>query len=362
MLALAASPPQEATHLLCGPLAVTAMALQVWSYMTPFGAPDGWMMLDGSLAGNSAGYDRDGSDFWTFMIARKPILEAIDVEMLESWHPILVDFKQVRRGAYGAGRYRSGAGCHMAFRPHQTAQLTGSLLAIREEFPIVGTAGGQPGATSEFLLHHADGRSEPLAGKSSGIVLGPGDSLEFRLGSGGGHGDPLGRDPAAVAQDVTQSRLSAQEARSVYGVVLASGSPDAEATSAARAAIRAERLRVASPPAVPLPDGARVADHAGLPLYPGIEQRGRFAVASASGAMLAVAPQPWTSGCPVIERKLTAQLVERTYLDPLTGTLLLTDVVPAGAGCSLRSEPGRWTVLGQGLGPLAGCDQRHRAP
>jgi N-methylhydantoinase B len=346
MLALAPSPPPEATHLLCGPLAVTAMALHVWSYMTPSGAPDGWMMLDGGLAGNSAGYDRDGSDFWTFMIARKPILEAIDVEMLESWHPILVDFKQVRRGAYGAGRYRSGAGCHMTFRPHQTAQLTGSLLAIREEFPIVGTAGGQPGATSEFLLHRADGRSEALAGKSSGIVLGPGDSLEFCLSSGGGHGDPLGRDPATVAQDVLQSRLSAEQARSVYGVVLASGSPDAEATSAARAAIKAERLRVASPPAVPLPDAVGVEDHAGLPLYPGIEQRGRLAVASASGAVLAVAPEPWTSGCPVIERKLTAQLVERTYLDPLTGTLLLTDVVPAGANCSLRSEPARWTVFG----------------
>jgi N-methylhydantoinase B len=342
MLALAASTPQEATHLLCGSLAVAAMALHVWSYTTPHGTPDGWMMLDGSLAGNSAGYDRDGSDMWTFMVARKPILEAIDVEMLEWWHPILVDYKQIRAGSYGAGRYRSGAGCHMRFHPHGADALTGSLLAIREDFPIVGTAGGQPGGTSRFDLHRADGTVEPLPGKSSGVSIGPDEALEFRLGSGGGHGDPLERDPDAVARDVRHGRLTAGEAASVYGVVLEGGAADAVRSQRRRNAIRAERLARAEPPAVPL-TRLDAGDEPPQPLYPGVEQRGRLAVSARSGAVLAVAPVDWTDGCPTISRPAGDRLVERTYLDPVTGATLLTDVVPAGRPCSVRSAPSRWT-------------------
>ena len=75
------------------------MGISLWSYTTPSGLPDGWMLLDGALAGSSAGYDRDGTDMFTFMVARKPIIEAIDVEMLEWWYPVLTDYKKIRSGA-----------------------------------------------------------------------------------------------------------------------------------------------------------------------------------------------------------------------------------------------------------------------
>jgi N-methylhydantoinase B len=342
MLALAASAPQEATHLLCGSLAVAAMALQVWSYTTPQGTPDGWMMLDGSLAGNSAGYDRDGSDLWTFMVARKPILEAIDVEMLEWWHPILVDYKQLRAGSYGAGRYRSGAGCHMRIHPHGVDSLTGSLLAIKEDFPIVGTAGGQPGGTSRFALHRADGTVEPLAGKSSGVSVGADEALEFSLGSGGGHGDPLERDPGAVARDVRHGRLTAGEAASVYGVILDAGAADAARTQDRRQGIRAARLLVAEQSAAAPPVDSDIAGEEPQSIYPGVEQRGRLAVSTRSGAVLAIAPADWTDGCPTISRPVGDGLIERSYLDPVTGAILLTDVVPVGRPCSVRSAPARW--------------------
>ena len=341
MLAIAASEANEASGLLCGPLAVSSMALNTWSYETQAGTPDGWMMMDGSLAGNSAGFDRDGTDFWTFMIARKPILEAIDVEMLESWYPVLVDFKKMRSGPYGAGRYRAGAGCHMRFRAHGTAQLTGALLAIREDFPLSGTAGGLPGATSEFVLHRAEGPSVPLAGKSSGVVLGPDDSLEFCLGSGGGHGDPLTRDPAAVARDVRHGRLGPAEAADVYGVVLVDGRPDDDATRARRADERRQRLAAAVPARRPVPADTRGTGPTGR-IHPGVDQHGELAVASASGAVLAVAPQPWTDGCPTLERPLTPGLVERSYLDPVTGDLLLVEVAPEGHPCTIESRPRRW--------------------
>ena len=131
---------------------------------------------------------------FTFMVARKPIIEAIDVEMLEWWYPVLTDYKKIR-SACSAPPTPGGAGCHMQFRPHGTDQLVGSLIAVREEFPLSGTAGGQPGATTEFILHHPEAGDTPIPGKASGVVVGERAALEFRLGSGGGHGDPLERDP-----------------------------------------------------------------------------------------------------------------------------------------------------------------------
>jgi N-methylhydantoinase B len=345
MLAIAASDPVEASHLLCGPLAPTAMALHTWSYLTPGGTPDGWMMLDGSLAGGSAGYDRDGTDLFTFMVARKPIIEAIDVEMLEWWHPVLADFKKIRSGAYGAGRYRSGAGCHMQFRAHGTGTLTGSLIAIREHFPLAGTAGGQPGGTSEFLLHHADGTDEPVPGKSSGVLIAEGDALEFRLGSGGGHGDPLDRDPASVARDVRLGRLSPDEAAATYGVVMAGDPPDEAATVARRAVLGAQRLRAATPAVRPVA-AATTGSGPDQPLYPGVVQRGDVACAASSGAVLAVAPDAWTDGCPTLERAVTDMLTERSYLDPRTGRALLVEVVPNGSGCTIQTSPTRWSSHG----------------
>ncbi len=351
MLAMAASEPFDATHLLCGPVAPTAMGISLWSYTTPSGLPDGWMLLDGSLAGSSAGYERDGTDMFTFMVARKPIIEAIDVEMLEWWYPVLTDYKKIRSGVFGAGRHRGGAGCHMQFRPHGTDQLVGSLIAVREEFPLSGTAGGQPGATTEFILHHAEAGDTPIAGKASGVVVGEQAALEFRLGSGGGHGDPLERDPDQVAREVRQGRLTAGQAGDVYGVIVAEGQADPAATQRRRAGLLGARLAAATPArrAAPEPDGEGAPEPDGdgsgpdLPLYPGIVQRGRHAYAAASGACLAHAPDPWTDGCPTIEQAVTADLTERSYLDPRTGRALLVEVVPNGHDCTITTSPARWS-------------------
>jgi N-methylhydantoinase B len=229
----------------------------------------------------------------------------------------------------------------MRIRPHGVDSLTGSLLAIKEDFPIVGTAGGQPGGTSRFALHRADGTVEPLAGKSSGVSVGANEALEFSLGSGGGHGDPLERDPDAVARDVRHGRLTAGEAASAYGVILDAGAADSARTQQRRQGIRAARLSVAEQPTAAPADSDIVGEEP-QSIYPGVEQRGRLAVSTHSGAVLAVAPADWTDGCPTLSRPVGEGLIERSYLDPVTGTILLTDVVPAGRPCSVRSAPARW--------------------
>ena len=64
-----------------------------------------------------------------------------------------------------------------------------------------------------------------------------GDEMLFVTPSGGGYGDPLERDPDLVLEDIVLELISPETAREAYGVVVADGAVDAEAT----AALRAER-------------------------------------------------------------------------------------------------------------------------
>jgi N-methylhydantoinase B len=59
-----------------------------------------------------------------------------------------------------------------------------------------------------------------LPGKQRSLQLLPGSVYELWWSGGGGFGDPLERDPAAVAADVGTRMVTADHARLVYGVAL----------------------------------------------------------------------------------------------------------------------------------------------
>jgi N-methylhydantoinase B len=233
----------------------------------------------------------------------------------------------------------------MSYRPHDVASISGVMLGMRERLPLPGFAGGFPGATTAFRIHRADGRIDPVPGHDMGVAINPSDTFEFLCASGGGYGDPLMRDPARVARDVELGRLAAEDARDAYGVVMAGAQVDEPATLAARDAIRTVRLARARPAEQPLADDHPVPAVDGVPLYPGVEQRGDVAVSAVSGAPLAVAPHHWTDGCPMDEQRVDG-VVSRAFLDPRTGGTLAVDVVPDGEARSFASRPDRWTHAG----------------
>jgi N-methylhydantoinase B len=47
-----------------------------------------------------------------------------------------------------------------------------------------------------------------------------GDVIQFQSAGGGGYGDPLRRDPAAVEEDVCNGYVSIEQAKECYGVVI----------------------------------------------------------------------------------------------------------------------------------------------
>src|ERR1700684_2894352 len=113
-------------------------------------------MLDGSWPGSSAGCGRDGIDLSSTMVGSDARATFQDIEVLESWYPMLIGGKRPRPGPNGTGAFRSGGGCDMSPMPHGTDKLTGEMLASREWLPLPGAAGGAPGATTSLRIRRAN--------------------------------------------------------------------------------------------------------------------------------------------------------------------------------------------------------------
>ena len=344
MMAIAASGSDApGRHLLSGPVAPSSMGLHTWGYMAEGGMPDGWLMLDGALVGCSAGNDRDGYDLFSFIVAKQSIIESLDVEVFEQRYPVLVSRKRPRVNAQGAGRYRAGAGCEMGYKPYGVPNWTGVMLGMRCRVPLAGFAGGFPGDTTKFWVRRDGQELQPVSGHDPGLNLGANDEFSFTLGNGGGFGDPVERDAELVARDIRLGRIAAQSAQKIFGVVVDSnGKVDEQATTACRRNLLQSRLLAAQPARRALPTARRPEGEA-LPLYVGVVQIGNHAVTIDSGAVLAIAPDHWTEGCPVLCERISDDAESRAYLDPVTGKTLLVDVVPIGMERSISTMPQRWS-------------------
>jgi N-methylhydantoinase B len=88
-----------------------------------------------------------------------------------------------------------------------------SMLSDRQKYPPGGLLGGGPGAAVSITLQ--DGTKPHPKSRS---MLQPGDRLSLRFGGGGGYGAPANRNPEAVIADVREGYISAEAARTGYGL------------------------------------------------------------------------------------------------------------------------------------------------
>jgi len=156
------------------------------------------------------------------------------VEVLEAQHPIRIDEYAFVPDSCGAGKWRGGLGLarqYTLLAEEATLQLRSDRMAFRP----YGLAGGQPAAPTRNLLNPG-ATATSLPAKLTG-TLRRGESLRHEQAGGGGHGDPFARDPALVAADVLNEKISAAYARREHGVVVdpATGVVDEAATRASRA-------------------------------------------------------------------------------------------------------------------------------
>ena len=356
LLAIHASPHAKGREWLTAP-APAAYGVGRWYYPDFDGQRRVYTVLEGSMCGSPAGHDRDGIDLKSSLTKSGSRMELADVEVLEAVYPVLFSERGVRLGGHGYGQHRSGAGCYQAFALHGVDVLTGNLTGTKAWFPQSGAAGGLPGATMQYLRRRADGSSEALHIQAVGVELMPGEHFELNCASGGGFGDPLDRNIAALVDDLAEQRLDPAIAAEVYGAVCsADGTIDPSATAHRRESLRRERLARSRPARHPYSgDAILFNDTNGItspkyPLYPGVVQLGERAIAAASGAVLALAPGNWLDGCPTLDTPLdtpldgrAGDLVVRAHLDPLTGRMLFVDIVFVDEEPGIEIRPERWT-------------------
>jgi N-methylhydantoinase B len=154
----------------------------------------------------------------------------VPVEISEAITPIVVWRKELREDSGGAGARRGGLGQIMEITSREEAPFGIFASFERVVYPARGRDGGGVGANGRL---HLESGTEL---RSKGFQTIPtGDRLIIEMPGGGGYGDPMTRDPEAVATDVRLGLVSAEAAANDYGVVVTDdGKVDAQATAGRR--------------------------------------------------------------------------------------------------------------------------------
>ncbi len=158
----------------------------------------------------------------------------VPCEVMEARFPSLLARRYaLREGSAGAGRQRGGWGVTYDYETLVPLEL--SVALDHFNFPPVGLFGGNA-AEGSALVIDPGGAAQRVLHQAAGVPVAAGTVISHRTAGGGGYGDPLERDPEAVAADVRDELLTREAAIADYGVILApDGAVDIEATAAERA-------------------------------------------------------------------------------------------------------------------------------
>jgi N-methylhydantoinase B/oxoprolinase/acetone carboxylase alpha subunit len=160
----------------------------------------------------------------------------IPVEVAESEFPIMIERYGLVPDSGGPGRFRGGLAIERTWRtlvPETTLQVRSD----RQNHAPYGLYGGLPGGFSANEVWNGGGAAAYPPMFST--TIGSGAVYHHRMAGGGGWGDPLERDPSAVAADVRNGKVGAASALEHYAVALRDdGTVDAAATERLRASRR----------------------------------------------------------------------------------------------------------------------------
>ena len=225
------------------------------------GAPNVNIIFTPMAGGFGAKRHEDGAD--TAGSLNIPMGRAPDVEMQELTGPYLFLWRREEIDSGGAGRFRGGLTASTCLIPYDTPQpIFGAFSSNGKARPEVnGLAGAYPGGPGlDVIVRNADVAAmfeagtipaslEELGGQLEVVpnrletLVNLVDAVYIQPTGGAGYGDPLLRDPAAVAEDVRNGKVSERAGVEIYGVVLSdSGEMNVSATEDQRTGLREARL------------------------------------------------------------------------------------------------------------------------
>ena len=121
------------------------------------------------------------------------------IEMIEALFPLRFTQYGLVPGSGGAGRMRGGLGIVREWEFLAESGLLNSAFDAFDSLPY-GLDGGAPGRGGTLSVTR-NGETIPLAAKTIGHPLRPGDIVRMETPGGGGHGDPALRDATAAQED-----------------------------------------------------------------------------------------------------------------------------------------------------------------
>ena len=171
--------------------------------------------LSGGGYGGSAKGDGLSNGCSTIGISKAP-----PVEIMEQTFPVLYHHYRLREGSAGPGFARGGFGLDYKLEL-RNGEARASFVMDHGRFGPQGALGGGDGAVNKVMILRGEERYVPQhLSKEQDISMAPGDMVWVRTPGGGGYGDPFKRPLQAVFKDVRLGRVSIEQARKFYGVIV----------------------------------------------------------------------------------------------------------------------------------------------
>ena len=171
--------------------------------------------LSGGGYGGSAEGDGLSNGCSTIGISKAP-----PVEIMEQTFPVLYHHYRLREGSAGPGFARGGFGLDYKLEL-RNGEARASFVMDHGRFGPQGALGGGDGAVNKVMILRGEERYVPKhLSKEQDISMAPGDMVWVRTPGGGGYGDPFKRPLQAVFKDVSLGRVSIEQARKFYGVIV----------------------------------------------------------------------------------------------------------------------------------------------
>jgi len=309
-----------------------------------FGEPFGLHLMDPLAGGSAAFSSKDGVNAGGPITS--PVSGIADVERNEQVVPLFYLHRRLARDTGGAGKFRGGLGAEVALTLGGIDRAQALIMTHGVEVPnSAGLGGGWPGATVRQRFGRGavsnglpvEGTWETFGPKPGLMTMTNRDVFDVSWQGGGGWGDPLERDIAAVERDVADNLVSVEAARDIYGVVIENSSADYDASKQLRLQMRRGRVGqfetdprkfCKAEPFAALSESLLIAR----------DERGVHVVSKA-GYILSTGSTRWRSGAAAVTSHqpppahrilLHEQLAVTTYYCPASGSLIAVDIHERG--------------------------------
>jgi len=142
------------------------------------------------------------------------------IEVLEQYYPVLFHEYGLREGSGGAGKQRGGFGVNYTVELRRGEAQASFVMDHGRVGPQGALGGGDGGRNTVTVRRGGESYTPKHLSKDQDIPIKPGDIVAVGTPGGGGFGDPFGRAPEAVLQDVRRGYYTVDQAQALFGVVL----------------------------------------------------------------------------------------------------------------------------------------------